>query len=306
MTTLVVIMLDKNELKRTQKLGFKVITQDDSVYPELLKNIHDPPEHLYVKGEIKTEDSLAFAVVGTRKFTNYGREAVEYLVPQLVAAGLTIVSGMARGIDAFAHQTAISAGGRTIAVLGSGINVVYPPENQELYEKISKNGAVISEYPLDFEPTNYSFPVRNRIISGMSLGTLVIEAGETSGALITAREALEQGREVFALPGSIFSPVSVGCLELIKSGAKLVRTAQDILEELNLEVKAKKLKARKVLPKSDEEKILLELLQEGPKHIDDLVRKSGLSVSTVSSVLSLMEIKGMVKNMGKMEYREVK
>lgn len=284
-------------------MDYKVIKQNNKEFPEQLKNIPNPPKELYVKGEILPQDSLALAVVGTRKCSSYGREATFYLVEQLAQSGLTIVSGMARGIDSFAHQAAIEAGGRTIAVLGSGFNLVMSSTNRGLFQAIIQHGAALTEFPPDFFPTQWSFPVRNRLISGLSLGVLVIEAGEKSGALITARHAAEQGREVFALPGSIFSQASIGTLELIKSGAKLVRTVDDILSELNLEEKSQKLEARKVLPENKEEKILLELLEPGIKHIDELVRESGLSAATVASVLSMMEIKGMVKNTGAMEYR---
>lgn len=284
-------------------MDYRIIKPNDKEFPEQLKNIPGPPKQLYIKGEILPQDNLALAVVGTRKCSSYGREATFYLVEQLVQSGLTIVSGMARGIDSFAHQAAIQAGGRTIAVLGSGFNQIMSSTNQGLFQAIVQHGAVITEFPPDFIPTQWSFPVRNRLISGLSLGTLVIEAGEKSGALITARHAAEQGREVFALPGPIFSQASIGTLELIKSGAKLVRTVDDVLSELNLEEKSQKLEARKILPANKEEKILLELLEPGVKHIDELVRESGLSAATVASVLSMMEIKGMVKNMGAMEYR---
>lgn len=280
-----------------------MITPSDSEYPQRLKLIHDPPDHLDIIGQILPQDDLALAVVGTRKFTSYGREVTEKLVGELAAAGLTIVSGLARGIDTLAHEAALAVGGRTLAILGSGIHIIYPPENQELCKKIVQKGAVISEFPPEMGPTNFTFPRRNRVISGVSLGTLVIEAGEKSGALITAQEALNQSREVFAVPGSIFSPVSVGPNFLIKQGAHPITTASEILEILDVEVRGRMQEAGRKLPGSEEEKVLFHILESGPKHIDDLIRESGLSTATVGAILAMMEIKGIVKNMGRQEYR---
>lgn len=297
------MQLPPEELEKAEKLGFRLITSRNSEYPERLTRIHKPPEYLYIKGQILPQDELSLTVVGTRRFTTYGREVTGFLVEQLASAGLTIISGMCRGIDSFAHQAALRIGGRTIAVLGSGLDVVYPPENKRLYEEISQNGAVISEFPLGMQPTHYTFPIRDRIMAGISMGTLVIEAGKKSGALITAKFALDEGREVFAVPGTVFSPASEGTLELLQLGAKLVRQASDVLEELNIEAQSQKIQARKIIPESKEEKILLEVLANGPKHIDELVRETELSAATVNATLSLMEIKGLVRHMGKMQYR---
>lgn len=286
-------------------MDYHIITPQDSEYPDLLKRIYDPPQRLYIAGSIKPKDNLSLAVVGTRKFSNYGKEAAQFLVEQLVRSGLTIISGLARGIDTFAHRAALESGGRTIAVLGSGIKLITPPENRKMAEDITRSGAVISEFPPDFTPTQWSFPVRNRIIAGISLGTLVIEAPEKSGALITARHALDQGKDVFAVPGSIFSSTNIGANSLIKLGAYPVRTATDILEVLDIETQAEAYKARRALPDSKEEEVLLKLLEEGPLHIDELIRGSGFSTATVGSVISMLEIKGLVKNMGRQEYREM-
>lgn len=282
--------------------GITVLTLQDANYPQLLKQITSAPPVLYFKGEIKKEDNLALAVVGTRKITVYGRAVTELLVSQLVASGLTIVSGMARGVDSAAHQTALSAKGRTIAVLGSGINVIYPPENKGLYEQIIKNGAVVSEFPVGYPALPQNFPARNRIISGLSLGVLVTEAAQDSGSLITAADAAEQGREVFAVPGPITSPMSAGTAQLIQNGAKLVHTVKDILEELNLEQKTQQLAAREIVPESLEEEKILELLKAGPHHIDEIIKQTKLETATVGSLLGIMEIKGKVKNLGGGQY----
>lgn len=226
----------EKEFALVKKLGLKIITQDDQVYPENLKNIYDPPMLLYVKGELKPEDKLSMAIVGSRRASFYGLSCAEKFASDLAGKGITIVSGMARGIDSYAHKGALKAGGRTIAVIGSGFNNIYPPENKKLAEEIAKCGAVISEFPLDMLPKKENFPRRNRIISGLSLGVLVVEAARNSGALITADFALEQGREVFALPGKVDSNTSFGTNGLIKQGAKLVSGVDDILEELQIAV----------------------------------------------------------------------
>lgn len=283
--------------------GFKTIHLKDKSYPRLLKEIHDPPEVLYIKGEIKPEDELALAVVGTRKCTSYGEEVTERLVGDLVAYGLTIVSGMALGIDAVAHQTALRCGGRTIAVLGTGIDIIYPAENKSLARRIVQNGAILSEFDPGTEAAPWTFPRRNRIISGLSLGVLVVEAPEQSGALITANLASEQNREVFAVPGPTFSEASVGTLKLIQQGAKLVRTVDDILAELNLEARRGAAEARKVIPESPEEEAILKLLKTEPRSVDFLVRESKLGASAVLATLSTMEITGKVRNLGGQVYR---
>jgi len=276
---------------------------DDNNYPENLKKIDNPPFILYMKGFIRPEDKLSIAVVGTRRMTGYGGQVTESLVTELIGVGLTIVSGLARGIDSAAHHAALNAGGRTIGVLACGLDIVYPPENVSLVKEIiNGNGAVISEFPLGIQPMPGSFPARNRIISGLSLGTVVIEAPEKSGALITARHAAEQGREVFAIPGPVTSPNAAGPAHLIKMGAKLVFNVGDILEELNLGVRSEKREAREILPESPEEETILSLIRNESKHIDEIVRESGFDPGKVASIMSLMEIKGKVRNLGGMVY----
>jgi len=289
----------KKLLSDLLKKGIKILTIGDKDYPKLLKEIADPPFLLYIKGEIKSQDDFSLAVVGSRRPTSYGREVTESLTRALVFEGFTVVSGMARGIDSVAHKTVLEAGGRTIAVLGSGIDVIYPPENEKLYEEIAQNGAVVSEFPPGTQPVPYNFPQRNRIIAGLSLGVLVTEAAEKSGALITAGFAGEAGREVFAVPGPIYSKLSAGTSGLIKDGAKLVYKVQDILEELGLEQKVlENLRDTKVGPDSGEMKMILQLLQDEPKHVDEIIKETRLSASKVSSTLSMMELSGFVKNLG--------
>ena len=271
-------------------------------YPSRLKEIYDYPPVLYVKGNLLPEDELSVAVVGTRKPTVYGRQVTEELVTELSRNRITIASGPARGIDTIAHHTALKNGGRTIAVMGCGVNVIYPSENTALAKQILENGALISECAIDAGPRPENFPRRNRILSGLTLGTLVTEAGEGSGALITADYALEQNREVFAVPGSILSPQSAGTNRLIQQGAKLVRTAFDIMEELNVRAVAGQFEFKEVLPDNDMEKQLLKFLGVEPVHIDEVCRASGLPTSTVSSTLAMMELKGMVKQSGGMNY----
>lgn len=276
----------------------KIIGKKDKSYPKLLREIPDPPPKLWIKGEIKKEDEAAIAVVGARRATNYGREVTEELVSALVSAGLTIVSGMARGIDSVAHKTALDSGGRTIAVLGSGIDVCYPPENKKLFGEIAKDGAVVSEFEPGTPPNAWNFPQRNRIIAGLSLGVLVCEAAEKSGSLITASLAAEFGREVFAVPGPIYSKMSEGTSSLIKDGAKLVYSVKDILEELGGFEEIPKNFQRKATPDTPELKMILELLQDEPKHIDAIIKETKLSASRVSSLLSVAEISGVVKHVG--------
>lgn len=277
-----------------KKIGWLFSDQPD--YPSNLTAIVDPPFVLYVKGEITKTDRRALAVVGTRKMTPYGGQAAESLTAELAGMGLTIVSGLARGIDSVAHRTALSVRGRTIAVLGSAIDVVYPWENKELAEEIARgNGAVVSEYALGTLPRPGNFPARNRLISGLSLGTLVIEGGENSGSLITARYAAEQGREVFAVPGPIYSPNTAAPAHLVQLGAKLVLSVKDILTELNLDYQNETSETN--LPKlSLEEELVLSLLENGPREIDELIRESGLDAGSLISLVTMLEIKGKVKN----------
>ncbi|HUW21643.1 MAG TPA: DNA-processing protein DprA [Candidatus Bathyarchaeia archaeon] len=286
-----------------RRQGFNCLFLDQLDYPENLVRIESPPFVLYVWGQIEKKDRLALAVVGTRKMTGYGGQVTESLVTDLAAAGLTIVSGLARGVDSMAHQSVLSAGGRTIAVLGSSLDWIYPRENQDLARKIAAGrGAVISEYPLGTQPYLGNFPARNRIISGLSLGTLVVEGGEKSGSLITARLAAEQGREVFAVPGPIYNPGTKGPAYLVRLGAKLVLSVDDILEELNLGTRKGTSEKQPILSDSAEESLLLTLLEKEAKHIDQLVRESGLTTAQVTSLMTMMEIKGKIKDMGGLVY----
>lgn len=248
-------------------------------------------------------------MVGTRRATVYGRQVTEEIVADLVQSKITIVSGLAKGVDSIAHHSALAAGGRSIAVFACGLDTVYPGENANLARNIIQHGALVSEYPLGSKPRAENFPRRNRIMSGLSLGVLIIEAGESSGAMITAHLALEQNREVFAIPGSILSPASKGTNHLIQEGAKLVRSYTDILEELNLTTVAHQIEMKEVIPSSDTESLLLKQLSAEPTHIDEVCRSSGLPTSTVSSTLAMMELKGLVKQIGAMNYvlaREVR
>ncbi|MFH0864317.1 MAG: DNA-processing protein DprA [Candidatus Gottesmanbacteria bacterium] len=285
---------------KTKKIS--IVTIKDKSYPQLLKQISDAPPILYIKGVIEPQDSLAIGIVGTRKISSYGREVTEILVRDLVANGLTIVSGLARGVDSLAHKTAIDCGGRTIAVLGCGVDMVYPPENKYLYEEIIKHGAVISEVPPGQYVAKGIFPARNRIISGLSLGVVVTEGAEDSGSLISARDAANQGREVFAVPGPITSYLSAAPAILIKNGAKLVYNVNDILDELDIKSNKQKIESRKVIPDNPDEEKILKILTNEQVHIDNLVRISGMETGKITSLLALMEIKGKVKNLGGMVY----
>lgn len=279
------------------------ITQRNKEYPKLLKEIYKPPA-LYIRGEFKPSDEFSLAVVGTRRLTSYGQQVAPQIVYDLAKAGLTIVSGLAVGIDTLAHQAALEAKGRTIAVLGSGIDdkSIYPFCNKKLAQKIIQSGALISEFEPGTPPLAQHFPSRNRIISGLSLGVLVIEAGFRSGALITARCALDQDREVFAIPGSIFSEKSQGPNNLIKMGAKMVIEANDILEELNLSQTIEFIETKKIVPETVEEAKILKLLSHEPIHIDQLTKQVNLNVSQVNSAIIMMEMKGMIRNLGGMNY----
>jgi len=290
------------ELSRVLEAGVVVLTWDDAGYPPLLRNIPDPPPVLYVQGRLLPRDDWALAVVGTRRASVYGREVVRKLVGGLAAGGISIVSGMAHGIDTHAHQAALDAGGRTIAVLGCGVDVVYPAANRHLAERITTNGALVSEYPMGAQPEGGNFPRRNRIISGLSLGVLVVEGSQSSGALITADYAAEQGREILAIPGNILTSNSAGPNRLIQHGAKLVTCIGDILEELNLAMVTEQAEAREVIPDNEAEALLLKHLSAEPIHVDELGRASGLPIQEVASTLTLMELKGKVRQVGGMSY----
>jgi DNA processing protein len=293
----------EDELARVEQQGASVITWEDDRYPPRLRQIHNAPPLLYVRGELLPQDEWAVAVVGTRSATSYGRQMVAELAGDLARSGITVVSGLARGIDSLAHRAALRAGGRTIAVLGSGIDIIYPDEHRDLAGKITERGALVSEYALGTKPEAGNFPPRNRIISGLSLGTLVIEAGKRSGALITADYALEQSREVFALPGSATSGKSQGTNRLIQEGAaKLVLSVEDILEELNLTLVERHQEVRLLVPEDEREARILEHVSAEPIHVDDLGQRTNLPISEVTSTLALMELKGMVRQVGGMNY----
>ncbi|HUV57124.1 MAG TPA: DNA-processing protein DprA [Dehalococcoidales bacterium] len=290
------------EMEKIDRYGVKVFTCHDPGYPTRLKEIYDYPPLIYVRGSLLAEDEWCLAVVGTRRATVYGRQVTEEMVADLAKSKITIVSGLAKGIDSVAHNSALEAGGRSIAVFACGLDTVYPSENVNLARRIMQQGALISEYPLGTRPRADNFPRRNRIMSGMSLGVLVVEAGETSGAMITAHLALEQNREVLAIPGSILSPASRGTNQLIQEGAKLVSDYTDILEELNLTAVAHQIEMKEIIPASDTESLLLKQLSAEPTHIDEICRNSGLPVSTVSGTLTMMELKGLVRQVGTMNY----
>jgi DNA processing protein len=288
----------EKELYLLKEVGGKIMTIKDDSYPKRLKEIYDPPPLLYIRGDLKGEDELAVAIVGSRKTTPYGRWITEKMGQELARHGITIVSGMARGIDSHAHWGALSGGGRTIAVLGSGVDVVYPPENRNLYKRIIDQGAVLSEFPMSSPPEGGHFPKRNRIISGLSIGVVVVQAGMESGSLITANYALEQGREVFAVPGNVGSDSSRGTHQLIKDGAKLVESSEDILEEVLPQWKRERETPqdveRPVWDLSEEENVLYEQLGETPLHIDVLIRESQFDPGKVSSLLLNLELKGLI------------
>jgi DNA processing protein len=291
------------QLEKLKRQGVEVLTWEDSRYPERLKNVYSPPPVLYMKGEILPADDWSIAVVGTRRASVYGKQVSEQIAADLAANHITVISGLARGIDTYAHQACLEAGGRTIAVLGSGLDVIYPPENSKLARQIMEQGAVLSEQPLGAKPDAVNFPQRNRIVSGMTLGTLVVEGDLNSGALLTAGFALDQGREVFAIPGNIFHHSSKGTNRLIQRGAaKLVVSVQDILEELNLQAVPQQMEMNELLPDNLTEAALLKILSAEPLHIDEIVRASDLPVSDVSAALAMMELKGFVQHLGGMSY----
>lgn len=293
------------ELEKLEKENIRVVTISDDNYPRLLREIWNPPALLYYKGILEKEEKLSIAVVGTRKITSYGRQVTSEITKELASHGITIVSGMAIGVDTVAHETTLEVGGRTIAVLGSGIDnaSLYPAQNRYLASKIIANGgALISEYPIGTIAMPHFFPHRNRIISGLALGTLVVEATEESGALITAKYALDQNREIFAVPGNIWSPTSAGPNKLIKMGARVVTSANDILETLNFVNETDFVKTKTIVPENPEEAKLLEFLSSEPIHIDKLISLSGLDTKKVNSTLAIMEMKGKVKNLGGMNY----
>ncbi len=296
-------------LNQLEKEQVSVLTLNDPKYPKLLKQVSDAPFLLYIKGHKNKEPinlERTIAVVGTRQITPYGAQVTQRLVEGLVAYGFTIVSGLAYGVDACAHLTTIDAGGKTIAVLGCGIDIIAPPSNARLYHQIGDEGfgAIVSEMPLGLRPNKGLFPARNRIISGLSLGVVVTEGADDSGALITARNAAEQGREVFAVPGPITSAYSKGPAKLLKSGAKLVESVEDIVEELGIEKRQRvNVSARQATKgETKEEQKILDCLADRQRHIDEIVEVSGLTISAVAATLTVLEMKGIVKDYGEKTY----
>lgn len=292
------------ELERVQRCDAWLLTLEDAAYPALLREQADAPAVLYVRGSILPGDDLALGIVGTRKATTYGRDAAHDLAKKLAHNGITVISGLAHGIDAAAHRGALDAPGRTIAVMGCGIDQVYPREHTDLARSIAANGALITEFAIGTRPEARNFPRRNRVISGLALGILVVEAPEASGALITANIAAEQGREVFAVPGSIFSPNSRGANRLIQDGAKLVTNVEDILSELNIAHDSiqTRVTAERIAPANGIEAQLMNILSANPLHVDELARECGLPVATVSSTLTILELKGLAQKVGPMQY----
>ena len=286
--------------------GIKILTWEDEAYPQRLKEIDQPPPVLYIRGDYLPDDLFAVAIVGTRRVTAYGRQIAEELAAYLASNGITVVSGLARGVDAIAHQTVLKAGGRTIGVLGSGVDKIYPPEHRGLAEKMMESGAIISDYAPGTPPDASNFPPRNRIISGLSLAVVVIEAGETSGALITAEFAAEQGREVFAVPGSILAPQSKGTNKLIQNGALPLLSVNDLMQALDLTRMSEQKAARRIIPADETEARLMKVLSEEPLHVDEIRNQTELPIEKVSATLALMELKGMVRQVGGMHYVAVR
>ncbi len=286
-------------LEKVYAMGIKVVAKIDRDYPANLRHLEACPAVLYFRGNLMPQDDLAVAVVGSRNATIYGRQITEKLVFDLSKNGLTIVSGLARGIDSVAHRMALDAGGRTIAVLGSGLDNIYPPENRKLAEEVVKNGALVSEFPLGFPALPNNFTARNRIISGLSLGVLVTEAAVDSGSLITAGYAAEQGREVFAVPGPVTSKTSEGTNNLIKDGVHVATAVEDILQVLDISRKRDQLpETRNQKPKDKDQARILAILDGGTKHVDAIAKETKLPIEQVTAALSMMELSGMVRSYG--------
>jgi DNA processing protein len=291
------------EIERCRQHGVDVIAQWQPEYPAQLAQIHDPPAVLFVRGQLLPQDAIAISIVGTRHATNYGRTQTKKLAGSLGRAGVTIVSGLARGIDAAAHEAALDVGARTLAVLGSGVLNIYPPEHGDLASQVIQSGAVLSENATTAKPSRGAFPRRNRIITGLSHGVIVVEAGDRSGALISARHAMEQGREVFAVPGRVDSRTSHGCHQLIRDGAKLVETADDVLEELGpLFQSAPDPAGREVrhpgeLQLNDQERAVLDAVASDPTTIDDVIKGSGLPIHRVLSTMSVLEMRHLIRRL---------
>jgi len=289
-------------MDRLEECHVNVCTWEDDDYPRLLKEIDQPPPLIYVRGSILDEDEWAVGIVGTRRMTAYGKQVTEQLAAHLAVNGVTVVSGLARGVDAAAHQAALHNKGRTFAVLGCGVDVIYPPENRKLAEQIMEAGALISEYPLGTQPDSVNFPPRNRIISGLSKAVVVVEAGDTSGALITASFAADQGRDVFAVPGMIVAPQSKGTNRLIRDGARPLLDPNDVVEALHLDRVQEYIQARLMLPEDEVESAILTILSQEALHVDEIQVKSGITMDKLSAALVMMELKGMVRQVNSMTY----
>lgn len=288
--------------QEVERADVTVLTWDDADYPSNLREIEAPPPVLYVRGKLEQKDEMAIAIVGTRRASAYGREIAHLSAAEFANNNVTVVSGLALGVDAIAHKATLEAGGRTIAVLGSGVDQLYPAQNRELAHQIIKQGAIVSEYPLGTRPEASNFPPRNRIISGLSRGIVVVEAGIQSGSLITAKFAAEQGRDVFAVPGSILHPSSAGCNALIRDGAIPFLSVNDVLDHLDFAQLHQERAIRQIMPTDPFESELLSTLSHDPCHIDDLVRHLSWSSAQVSSTLTMMELKGIIRHVGNMHY----
>jgi DNA processing protein len=293
-------------LEKLTRQNIQILTWEDAAYPARLKEIDQPPPVIYLRGTLLPDDAWAVAIVGTRRVTSYGRQVADDLAGFLAQNGVSVVSGLARGVDAVAHEAALKAGGRTIAVLGCGVDRIYPPEHARLAERLAAQGALMSDYAPGTPPDGVNFPPRNRIISGLSLATVVIEAGETSGALITATFAAEQGREVFAVPGNITAPQSKGTNRLIQDGARPLLKPQEILEALQLTQVSEHKAARIALPADETEAQVLKVIALEPLHIDEVRANLALPIEKVSATLAMMELKGMVRQVGGMRYVAVR
>jgi DNA processing protein len=293
-------------LERTLKIiedtKIDIITWNDTDYPRRLREIDQSPPVLYIRGELSEDDFWTVAIVGTRRITAYGRQVTNDIAAGLSRQHITVVSGLARGVDAVAHQASLQVGGRSLAVMGCGVDVIYPPEHARLAENIIASGALLSDYPPGTQPESGNFPPRNRIISGLAQAVIIVEASEQSGALITAAFAAEQGRDVFAVPGQLYAPQSKGTNRLIREGAHIFVDVQDVIEKLNMVQIVEHRQARMVLPSDAQEAKLFQILNREPLHIDEIRSQVNLPIETVSATLTMMELKGMVRQVGGMRY----
>jgi DNA processing protein len=285
-------------LEAADRLGISLCTIDDQDYPVLLSHIAAAPPVIYYKGTLPLQTDLTVAIVGTRRATSYGREITLQIASELAAAGVTVVSGLARGIDGFAHRGALEGGGRTIAVMANGVDIIYPAEHRPLAESIIEHGALISDYPPGTKPEGPNFPARNRLISGLSLATLVVEAPARSGALITVNFAADQGRDVFVVPGNVLSAASQGVNRLLRDGARAITSAADLLEDLGVAVQVNPPPVREALPLTPEESRLYALVTSEAQHIDELAYAANLTISEASALMTMLELKGLVQNSG--------